>query len=657
MIDKMLRLSVCKGEIMKNVYFIQANNIYGTDKKSTYIPYAAGCIQAFCQKNTTINNEYRFGKIVYSRENISSLIQRFNNPYMVLFSCSVWNMEYNKAVAIALKKAYPECYITFGGHSVPPDGDYLEQYKYIDFLTHRFGEEPTEGLLEALATGNPLENVPNLSFRNGKGDIITTEYVPQTRTDYPSPYLEGVFDDILTDDISFSAIFETNRGCPNSCSFCDWGSLKSRVRLFSMERVLSEIDWFVKNQIEFIYCADGNFCLFERDKKIADYIIECKQKYNYPYIFRVCFTKNKFDSVFEIGTKFFKHGLDKAQTLSFQSFNPETLANVGRKNISIELFRNLMKRYNEINISTFSELILGLPGETYESFCEGIGTLIRNGQHFAINIYPCELLPNAEMGQKEYKDKFKIKSTKVPFKLIHSNVSEKKDDITEYSEFVTSTFSMSEKEWAKALLFSAYIQGLHNLGLLRAIAIYCYYEYEIDYIDFYKLIIRESESDKYQLLHKLYSKIESLCNGVLDGKNELVATCDGLSDVLWGFDELIFLECYKNLAVFFDEIKDIITHNIERFEKIDSLFEYQQNIIKRIGSSEVIIESEYDFYSYFNRIYLNEYKELEEKRSILKITDKQKVSNINDFAREVVWYGRNKRATDYTSNNYMVEII
>ena len=113
----------------------------------------------------------------------------------------------------------------------------------------------------------------------------------------------------------------------------------------------------------------------------------------------------------------------------------------------------------------------------------------------------------------------------------------------------------------------------------------------------------------------------------------------------------------NNIIVAFNEIKDIITHNIERFEKIDSLFEYQQNIIKRIGSSEVIIESEYDFYSYFNRIYLNEYKELEEKRSILKITDKQKVSNINDFAREVVWYGRNKRATDYTSNNYMVEII
>ena len=46
-------------------------------------------------------------------------------------------------------------------------------------------------------------------------------------------------------------------------------------------------------------------------------------------------------------------------------------------------------------------------GETYESFCNGVDLLIENGQHYAINIYPCELLPNSEMGQKEYKEKLK----------------------------------------------------------------------------------------------------------------------------------------------------------------------------------------------------------------------------------------------------------
>ncbi|MBO5432747.1 MAG: radical SAM protein, partial [Clostridia bacterium] len=424
---------------MKNVYFVQANNVYGTEVKNTYIPYSVGCIQAYCQKNEIISSEYRFGKFIYTREAPEKVIELLDNPFMVLFSCSVWNTEYNKTVAKAIKEAYPSCLITFGGHNVSNNENYLRDNDFIDFLTHRFGEEPTEGILESLATGKSLDEIPNISYRNEAGEIVTTAYAPQTGTDYPSPYLEGTFDEILKDDIVFSALFETNRGCPNSCSFCDWGSLKSKVRLFPMERVFAEIDWFVEHKIEFVFCTDGNFCLFNRDEEIADYIVHCKNTYGYPKMFRVCFTKNKFDFVFDIGTKFFKNGLDKAQTLSFQSMNEQVLKNVGRKNISTEKFRELMLKYNEINISTFSELILGLPGETYETFCEGVNILIENGQHYAINIYPCELLPNAEMGQKAYQEKFGIKSTRVPFKLIHSNESQKKDDIVEYSEYITST--------------------------------------------------------------------------------------------------------------------------------------------------------------------------------------------------------------------------
>lgn len=641
---------------MKNVYFVQANNVYGTDKKSTYIPYAVGCIQAYCQKNEIISSVYKFGKIIYTRERPENVTALLKEPFMVLFSCSVWNMEYNKVVAQAIKKQFPSCLITFGGHSVSSDGKDLEKYEYVDFITHRFGEEPTEGLLENLAKGKALYDVPNLSFRNENGEVITTRYEAQVGTEYPSPYLEGVFDDILKDDISFSALFETNRGCPNSCSFCDWGSLKSKVRLFPMKRIMAEIDWLVAHKIEFIFCADGNFCLFDRDAEIADYIVSCKEKYGFPKIFRVCFTKNRFDFVFDVGTKFFKKDLDKAQTISFQSLNEQVLANVGRKNIPLDFFKNLMRKYKEMNILTFSELILGLPGETYESFCEGVSTLIENGQHFAMSIYPCDLLPNSQMGQEEYKKKFSIKSTKVPFKLIHSN-SNCNNEITEYSEYVTSTYSMSQQEWVKALVFSYYIQGLHNLGLLRSIAIYCCNEYKITYSKFYNMLINYSRKRKGTLLNDVLVKIEKLCCGVAESKNEFVAVCDGLGDTLWGFDELLYFEFYKHLETFYSEINNFIVLAFGFKEETDALFEYQKNSVKKIGVEEVVIASEYDFYSYFNAIYANNYIPLKKRRIVLKIIDKSVVYSLPDFAKEVIWYGRNKRASDYTSTNYSVEYI
>lgn len=639
---------------MKNVYFVQANNVYGTEVKNTYIPYSVGCIQAYCQKNEIISEEYNFGKFIYTREAPERVVELLDNPFMVLFSCSVWNTEYNKTVAKAVKEAYPDCFITFGGHNVSNNENYLRDNDYIDFLTHRFGEEPTEGILESLATGKSLDEIPNISYRNEAGEIVTTAYAPQTGTDYPSPYLEGTFDEILKDDIVFSALFETNRGCPNSCSFCDWGSLKSKVRLFPMERVFAEIDWFVEHKIEFVFCTDGNFCLFNRDEEIADYIVHCKNTYGYPKMFRVCFTKNKFDFVFDIGTKFFKNGLDKAQTLSFQSMNEQVLKNVGRKNISTEKFRELMLKYNEINISTFSELILGLPGETYETFCEGVNILIENGQHYAINIYPCELLPNAEMGQKAYQEKFGIKSTRVPFKLIHSNESQKKDDIVEYSEYITSTDAMSEEEWAKSLLFASYIQGLHNLGLLRALAIFYRYEHNLSYNDFYNRLLSYSEESKGTLLNKVYDRISKLCLGIISGSNELVATCEGLDDVLWGFDELIFLEFYKNLDVFYKEVKECFKGIDDNKNVVDALFKYQFDIIKKIGVEHPVISSEYDFYSYFNNIFLGGYEKLVNEKTTISVEDGVVVKDIHEFAREIVWYGRNRRATDYTSTNYKV---
>lgn len=639
---------------MKNVYFVQANNVYGTEVKNTYIPYSVGCIQAYCQKNEIISSEYRFGKFIYTREAPEKVIELLDNPFMVLFSCSVWNTEYNKTVAKAIKEAYPSCLITFGGHNVSNNENYLRDNDFIDFLTHRFGEEPTEGILESLATGKSLDEIPNISYRNEAGEIVTTAYAPQTGTEYPSPYLEGTFDEILKDDIVFSALFETNRGCPNSCSFCDWGSLKSKVRLFPMERVFAEIDWFVEHKIEFVFCTDGNFCLFNRDEEIADYIVHCKNTYGYPKMFRVCFTKNKFDFVFDIGTKFFKNGLDKAQTLSFQSMNEQVLKNVGRKNISTEKFRELMLKYNEINISTFSELILGLPGETYETFCEGVNILIENGQHYAINIYPCELLPNAEMGQKAYQEKFGIKSTRVPFKLIHSNEGQKKDDIVEYSEYITSTDAMSEEEWAKSLLFASYIQGLHNLGLLRALAIYYRHEHNLSYNDFYNKLLSYSKESKGTLLNTVYERISKLCLGIISGSNELVATCEGLGDVLWGFDELIFLEFYKNLEVFYKEVKECFKGIDKNDDVVDALFKYQLDIIKKIGVEHPVISSEYDFYSYFNSIFLGGYEKLVKNKTTIAVEDGVVVKDIHEFAREIVWYGRNRRATDYTSTNYKV---
>ena len=41
--------------------------------------------------------------------------------------------------------------------------------------------------------------------------------------DVPSPYLTGLFDHFLEDDI-YQPLLQTNRGCPYKCTFCNEGS-------------------------------------------------------------------------------------------------------------------------------------------------------------------------------------------------------------------------------------------------------------------------------------------------------------------------------------------------------------------------------------------------------------------------------------------------
>ncbi len=639
---------------MKNVYFVQINDIYAGERENTYIPYAAGCIEAYCLQNPLIAAEYAFQRIIYRRDVVNTIVSGLQNPFMVLFSCSVWNTQFNLALARAIKEAFPACFITFGGHHVSSNENYLRDYPFLDFITHREGEESTEALLEHFLTGTDLAVIPNISFRDQDGNIVTTQYEPQTGIDYPSPYLTGVFDDILQDDIDFSVLLETNRGCPNACAYCDWGTLKSKIRLFPLERVFAEIDWLVERKIEFVYCTDANFCLFGRDEQIVDYIIDCNRKYGYPKHFHVNYTKNRQEFVFDVSSKLIRFGLSKAQTIALQSMSPEALKNVGRRNISADHYQFLLQKFAQSNVATYTELILGLPGETYASFCEGICALLENGQHFAINVYPCELIPNSEMGSKAYREHFCIGSTHVPFRIMHATYMDDPNAITEYAEFVTSTYSMSREAWADSLLFATYIQGLHNLGLLRAVAIYLRYAQDVSFLRFYQNLTAYSALHPELLLGRLFTRILSLCKGVVEGKNEFVLQCEDTDHILWGFDELVFLYAYKELDTFYAEITDWATETFGESAPLRQVVVYQHDIIKKIGQPTVRIHASYDYYDFFRHVYLNDPIPLSKKEILLEIQDKHPVETFAQFARETVWYGRNRREPDYTSGFYPV---
>lgn len=613
---------------------VQPNSQYGN---SVYFPYAVGSLIAYAFKNPAIKEEYVFVSFFYKKEKIENCVNEIDSPFVVGFSCYVWNYEYNKLFAQEIKKRWPECKIVFGGHQVNERSDILTA-DYIDYIILGEGEQSFESLLLALTGRYDIKDIPNLLYKDG-GSFVSTEKMLAQIPHRVSPYTEGYFDGIVKKEkLEFSAILETNRGCPNRCAFCDWGNIKSRVRLYNMDLVKKEIDWFSENKIEYVYAADANFGLFPRDEEIVEYIIKKHAENGYPQKFQATYSKNNPEVVFRINKRLNEAGMSKGATLSFQSMSEKVLDNIYRKNMPLENFRKLMGMYTQNGIATYSELIIGLPGETFDSFSEGIEQLIESGQHMSINFFNCEILNNAIMSSSEYIEKYNIRYARTGQHQYH--VVDEKDRIKEYSQIVVSTQSMSENDWIDCNILADFVRAFHNLGLLQCIAIYLFYEKNIRYTSFYKSLIDWSYENKNTVCGKIVSWLVLRHREVIDNSGSLTCCVPEFGNLTWPLDEGAFLKIIYEFDRFYDEITPFLYGYFDDEVLFSQLLSYQKATIKTPYSTGDTIYTDYNFKAYFRNVYNNRYSPLKREKAQLVFNAGDVPQDLEKYAREIIWYGR-----------------
>lgn len=624
----------------RRIYIIQPAYLNG---KSAYIPYAAGALLAYVFEDDEIKENYEPGEIIFMRENIDDVVSRLDCPYYVGFSTYMWNFEYNKRLAEKIKQKFPSCYVQFGGHQIVPGSSLLEECGYIDFLIHNEGEEPLRLLLKELLCEEPdLKNVPNLSYRADNRMINNVCVTPPDDLYYPSPYLGGWFDGIIEahPDFQFLPLMETNRGCPNHCAYCGWGMYKSKIRFFPMERVKKELEWISNHKFEFFGFADANFGMFERDSEIVDMIVDLKKRTGFPAKFQVSYAKNSTVRIFEMTKKLNGAGMDKGVTLAFQSLSPEVLDNIGRSNIALDFYSDLLKMYNAAEIPTYSDLILGLPGETYESFVSGIDTLLNAGQHSSLFIHILEWLPCSLMGSKEYMEKYGIEYTLVPLNQPH-RIKTFEDDIPEYSRIITKNYTMGHDDWIKMNMFSSCVQCFHHLGLLEYIAIYCHYSLSVSYGVFYNSLLEWLDNNPSGSAGEVFSRLKRQFTDVVE-KNGSVVCFDEekYGPVSWTSEEYAFLEIVSKKEEFYEEIRPFVNSLGIDAEVLNELIVYQNQLVKCINNPFDEKVYSYDFPSYFAAAFAGESIPLKKRKNIVTVTDKESYSSYSDYARFVVWYGR-----------------
>ena len=627
---------------MKNIYMVQVG--FAFDNSAVYLPYSVATIISYCKSIPEIKAEYNFVKPVYKREKTDAIVESLESPYMMGFSCYLWNTEFNKALAKKVKARYPECIIVFGGHNAAEDGSLLETEDYIDIIMTGEGEETFASLL----TAANYDDCPNIFYRKNGKIIKTQQKFYDDISRYPSPFLDGTLDEVINSDpdTEFLSVLETNRGCPFNCAYCDWCS-KSNVRQFPIEKVNAEIKWLSDHKIEYIYCSDANFGLFERDEEIIDTLVSYKKATGYPDVFRCCYTKNSNDRVFRMCKKLNECGMDKGATLAYQSLSPEVLENIGRKNLSMEHFSDLLKKYNAAGIPSYSELILGLPGETKDSFCKGLCTLLDHGQHNSVSVYYCEALPNSPLGQKDMIEKFDIEVARVKFNHIHS-ANDNKEEIEEFSYIIRSTSTMNRNDWTDSNMFSVCVQAFHSLGLLRCFALHLRFTENVSYYDFYSRLLNYIINTDKGFVHNLFASFEDKYKNSADG--EWNYHNEELGNIIWFFEEGAYIECLKN----YGEYKKSILPFLKSFGIEDELFEdiekYQDNILKTPFRLNYDFCCRYDLHSYFAQLMQGVHTLPEKKTTQYSFRQDKVFDSWHDFAKFTVWYGRRRGAATFMND-------
>jgi len=637
----------------KPIYFIQAGMAYD---KSVYLPYASGCLAAYAWQDESIRREYEISDFLFHHEPVIETFKKIKKPYIVSFSCFIWNFEYSKALAKMIKGKYPDCLIFFGGHNIPDNFTVLQENDFVDILFHGESEVPFLAVLKALSAEQCLDDIPNLSFRHGNSKFMRTKTVYYDTVDnYPSPYLTGLFDRYIEDSEpdDFCYIIETNRGCPYRCAYCDW-CFTEKVRPFPMERIRREIDWFAEKKAEYIFCADANFGILERDLEIAQYIVEVKTRTGYPLIFNGCYAKNSNDIVFDISKLLFDNKANKSATLAYQSMNTAALANVNRKNFTVENFSQLLQKYNEAGIPTYTEMILGLPGETHESFCQGLCDLIEAGQHTNSTVYACQVYCNSLLGQKEYQEKFGIQVARMPINYIRF-LPPQPGEIQEMIDVVVETKTMSRAMMAKAMTFCTCLQCFHHIGLLRCFAQYLRYEHNISYLSFYNTLLDYIFSSGDTLLNSLFSRLNTMCLDIKSG--EWTYSDPRFGDTGWFLEEGAFMELIYDYERFWEEITPFLESFHIDADVYIALLSYQKGIIRLPGQGTVTLDLCYDFYIYFKNILENKYTPLKKANNILTAISHTKITTWKDYAKHVMLFAKRRGDTiiTFAQNNVRIE--
>jgi hypothetical protein len=326
-------------------------------------------------------------------------------------SCYTWNVAEFLTLAGTVKREVPGALVVAGGPHVQRAEDFLFE-DGIDVVVLGEGEKTFTELLDC-ADRATLNDVAGCAYLTSDRRPHRTAARGRTTDLDELPSALDVLElrDANGEPMYDHVAYETSRGCPYRCSFCEWGTgaIGTKMFQFSLGRIQSDLERMVAGGLQDIWLCDSNFGALKDDLEKAKMIVELRKRVGAPRTFATSWSKNHNARVREIVRLMHKNGLLPHYNFALQTLTPLALELSHRTNMRANDYEPVVKELATEGVPICAELIWGLPGDTLREFEANLDHLLTIFPN--VNIFGYTLLPGTEFFER--RDEYQLETIPV----------------------------------------------------------------------------------------------------------------------------------------------------------------------------------------------------------------------------------------------------
>jgi radical SAM superfamily enzyme YgiQ (UPF0313 family) len=305
------------------------------------------------------------------------------DPWLVGFTCYLWNIDRTLWIAERLKARRPELLVLLGGPEITSDNAWTLHHPAVDFAAVGEGEQTFVELLTALDTSS---NVPaNIAGLHTRG----LQTAPPFRKPLPhlneisSPYLAGILD--AADERML--LLETIRGCIYKCKFCYYPKSYDDLYYVAEEKIVANLRHARERGATEVVLLDPTLNQGRNFDQFVELLARENPEKQFTY-----FGELRAEGIKESTARLLRQANFSEVEIGLQSIDPLAMDLMDRKN-NLKAFERGVRALLDVGIRVKVDLIIGLPGDTMESVRRGLDWLHSNRFFSEIQVFNLAILP------------------------------------------------------------------------------------------------------------------------------------------------------------------------------------------------------------------------------------------------------------------------